>query len=131
MGFKEDRELARANLGSMHLQKGDAYIIGEAGSCHDRFFNEARGMIWICADAGADSDAIKFQYFHSGKAVAAKRKAPEYAELYERYRLPAEWLPDLQKEAKAEGLDFLCTVYLTEDIEVVAPYVDMFKIASC
>ena len=51
--------------------------------------------------------------------------------MYERYRLPAEWIQPLAEEANQWGMDFLCTTYLTEDIPVVAPWVTAFKIASC
>ena len=119
-----------------------AYIIGEVGSCHERYLNEAKAMIvqllnpedflvqWFDRPL-QHANAVKFQYFHSGKDVAARRRAPEYAPLYERYRLPEDWLPILRDETKFYGGDFLCTVYLPEDIAVVAPYVDKFKIASC
>jgi N,N'-diacetyllegionaminate synthase len=108
------------------------YIIGEIGSCHEGFLDQALAMIRHVNDQEhAFADAVKFQYFHSGEAVAAKRKAPEYAAMYDKYRLPAEWLPELHQHALDYGSDFICTVYLTEDIPVVAPYVDKFKIASC
>ena len=117
---------------------GNSYIIAEVGSCHERLLETAREMIRHAGDKEKDTqlrirlfpDAVKFQYFHSGKAVAVHRKALQFEEMYERYRLPLEWLPTLQKEAKEIGLDFMCTTYLEEDIQVVAPYVDMFKIAS-
>lgn len=131
MALKDDILAARSHMGPTHLPKGGAYVIGEVGSCHDRFFDEAKILIRRCGDQEySDGDAVKFQYFHSGQAVAAHRKAPQFAEMYERYRLPADWLPELHKEAKGYGLDFICTTYLPEDIEVVAPYVDKFKIAS-
>ena len=131
MSLEDDLLAAKSGMGGTHLQHGDAYVIGEIGSCHDGFFSEALGMIHCVGDSEyADGDAVKFQYFHSGQAVAAHRKAPQFAEMYEKYRLPADWLQALQKEAKAWGIDFICTTYLTEDIDTVAPYVDAFKIAS-
>ena len=105
-----------------------AYIIGEAGSCHEGKLEVAKGLIDMVKEAGAD--AVKFQYYHSGEAVAARRKAPQFAEMYERYRLPEKWLPDLKDYAKAKVLDFMCTCYLESDIPRVAPHVDRFKIAS-
>ena len=105
-----------------------AYIIGEAGSCHEGNLELAKKLIDMVKDASAD--AVKFQYYHSGAAVAERREAPQFAEMYERYRMPADWLPYLHHHATILGLDFLCTTYMEDDIEVVAPYVPAFKIAS-
>ena len=102
-----------------------AYIIGEVGSCHEGSLEIAKAMI-----RSAGSNAVKFQYFHSGKDVAARRKAPEYEAMYEKYRMPLEWLPLLAHEAMLADMDFLCTVYMPDDIAVVAPWVSAFKIAS-
>ena len=105
-----------------------AYIIGEAGSCHENSLPIAKALIDMVKEAGAN--AVKFQYFHSGKDVAARRKAPQFAEMYERYRMPMDWLPILHDYATKRGVAFICTTYMDEDIEVVAPYVNAFKIAS-
>src|SRR3990167_2897079 len=105
-----------------------AYIIGEAGSCHDGKPEQAHALIQTAKNAGVD--AVKFQFYHSGVAVAKRRKAPQFAEMYERYRMPKTWLPILLEWAHDAGLHFICTTYMDEDIRVVAPYVDAFKIAS-
>lgn len=108
------------------------YMIGEIGSCHERFLKEAKSMIWDVDDSEYNcANAVKFQYFSDSQKVSAKRHAPEYADMYERYRLPADWLPELAAEAALHGTDFMCTVYLKEDIAIVAPFVKTFKIASC
>jgi N,N'-diacetyllegionaminate synthase len=105
---------------------GPAYIVAEVGSSHERSLEIAKAMI----HGAKGADAVKFQYFSSGEKVAARRKAPEYAAMYEQYRLPDEWLPILRDETKACGMDFICTVYMEADIATVAPYVDRFKVAS-
>ena len=122
------------------------YLIAEVGSCwKDRLPNAltlqtlspldtakayvqyARGLE---CDAVWGMNAVKFQYFSSAQAVAAKRRAPHLAEMYDAYRMPAEFLAPLAEEAKRWGVDFLCSTYLLDDIPTVAPYVTAFKIAS-
>ena len=118
-----------------------AYIIGEVGSCHEGSLDVAKAMIRYVGDQEhtrghwdncelADANAVKFQFWSNGQKLAARRHAPEYADLYEKFRIPMDWLPLLRKEAKEYGKDFICTCYLLEDIAVIAPYVDRFKIAS-
>ena len=63
--------------------------------------------------------------------LADRRRVPAYyREIYRQYQMPADWLPDLAKKARLCGLDFMCTTYLSEDIELVVPYVERWKVAS-
>ena len=103
-------------------------IIAEAGSCHDGNAKAAVELVKIAAAAGAN--AVKFQYWSDSQALALARHDENLAALYERYRLSRGWLADLSAEARHHGMEFLCTVYLQQDIATIAPYVDKFKIAS-
>lgn len=103
-------------------------MIAEAGSCHDGDLSFAIELVLLAAEAGAD--AVKFQYWSSGKALASRRRAEAYTTVYERYAMPATWLPRLSGVAGLRGLEYMTTAYLPEDIAVVAPHVTRFKIAS-
>jgi len=103
------------------------YIIAEGGRCHGGDLSAALRLVYTARDAGAN--AIKSQYWSSAQRLADRRHVLDPAG-YEIARLPVEWLPILRDAAHSAGLGFLCTVYLQEDIPVVAPYVDTFKIAS-
>jgi N,N'-diacetyllegionaminate synthase len=107
---------------------GRTFIIAEAGSCHDGSLEKALRLVGIAAARLAD--AVKFQFWSSAEALAERRHAPEYVETYERYQLPAEWLPELKARADALGIEFMCTTYLPGDIATVAPFVRRFKVAS-
>jgi N-acetylneuraminate synthase len=104
------------------------FVIGEAGSCHDGDFAKAVALIDVAKKAGAD--ACKFQYWSDAARLAARRHAGEYLAVYERYAVPVAWLAKLKAECDARGIEFMCTVYLPEDIEIIAPWVKRFKIAS-
>ena len=104
------------------------YVIAEAGTSHDLQIEKARRLIAAAALAGAS--AVKFQWWSDSKHLAARRNAPELAEMYEGCRIPEDWLPTLEAVATAAGLEFMTTAYLPEDIVVVAPFVSRFKIAS-
>lgn len=104
------------------------FIIAEAGSCHDGVYEKAVGLIDVARDAGAD--ACKFQFWSSAERLADRRRAPKYLPIYQQYQMPASWLPRLSAECDRRKVEFMATTYLPEDIEVVAPHVRRFKIAS-
>ena len=104
------------------------FIIAEAGSCHDGEFTRAVELILAAKRAGAD--ACKFQFWSSPERLAARRNAADYLDVYRKYALPTEWLPMLKAQCDHVGIEFMCTVYLREDIPVIAPFVKRFKVAS-
>lgn len=104
-------------------------VIAEIASCHDGNYNKAAAMIEAAAAAGADY--AKAQFWSSADRLAERRKSGQaYQYIYAKYQIPEAWLPLLADQAKAHGIGFMCTTYFQEDISVVAPYVDHFKIAS-
>jgi sialic acid synthase SpsE len=78
----------------------------------------------------AGADAVKFQWTSAAKAICERRRAPEYLDAYKLIEFPRTWLYDLADEANDVKLDFMCTVYLPEDIVEIVPLVNTFKIAS-
>ena len=104
------------------------FVIAEAGSCADGRLELAHELVEVAKRIGAD--AIKFQVWTDPAALAKRRHAEEYQHIYERYQMPLHWLPLLSDHANRLGLEFMATVYLSEDIALVAPFVKRFKIAS-
>lgn len=102
-------------------------VIAEFGSTHggrpdrliDLFGAMQRRGTW----------AVKFQYWSDPDHLAKRRGVPD-ASAYRPWTLNPYWLPLLAEQAHKVGLQFLCTVYLPEDVETVAPHVDAWKIAS-
>ena len=104
-------------------------IIAELGSCHDGNLTIAANMVIDAADAGADY--VKLQYWSSAKRLADRRRSgAHYEAIYEKYQIGTGWLATLVEVAKVVKVGFMCTSYLPEDIPVVAPFVDHFKVAS-
>ena len=104
------------------------FIIAEAGSCHDGEFAMAIDLIQAAANAGAD--ACKFQYWSSAIRLAERRQASDYFETYFKYKVPESWLESLKLRCDWLDIEFMSTVYLPEDIPIIAPYVKRFKVAS-
>ena len=104
------------------------YFIAEVGSNHDAIFYRALNLITLAADAGAD--AVKFQLFRADVLSTRRRLPPSAWGRLKTNELPDEWLPLLKQAAHDAGLDFLCTAYDAWGLQVVAPHVKDFKIAS-
>ncbi len=128
-------------IGDREVGEGaPVYIIAEAGSNHDRDLGQARRLIEVAAEAGAD--AVKFQTFLADRIVAETQTRAKYLddvlppgksmnELFRELELPREWHGELKTYAEECGLDFLSTPF---DFEAVALLdelgVKAFKVAT-
>tara|TARA_R110000824_G_scaffold214644_1_gene400866 strand:- start:143 stop:1042 length:900 start_codon:yes stop_codon:yes gene_type:complete len=108
------------------------YVIAEAGACGDATLSKMIEQVDECSGFGVD--AVKFQWTSSGITMAARRGQAVldgYDEVYEKYlEWPSEWHSVLSERCRVKGCDYLCTVYLPEDVEVIAPHVAHYKVAS-
>lgn len=105
------------------------YFIAEIGSNFDGSFERALKLIELAAESGAD--AAKFQAFKADRIVSqvgfeglkrgfqSEWDKPVY-EVYEDAELPRDWIPDLQEKAHEEGIDFLCTPYDFEAVDILS-----------
>jgi len=116
------------------------YIIAEAGSNHDRDLDQARRLIDVAAEAGAD--AVKFQTFRADAIVAETSTRAEYlegilppgqtmSELFAQLELPREWHEPLMRHATDRGIDFLSTPFDHEAVDLLDSLgVKAFKVAT-
>jgi len=124
-------DVGRRRIGDGH----PCYVIAEAGSNHDGRLDQARRLIDVAAEAGAD--AVKFQLFRAKKLYARKAGRSEYLKLdrpiYDiiaDMEMPYEWLPPLARHAAERSIDFMASVFDEESVDVLDPLVAAFKIAS-
>ena len=73
---------------------------------------------------------VKAQWLSSAARLVERRRAQAYAGAYESLAFPEAHLKALREVVKAEGMGFMCTAYLPEDIPTLVPLVDRLKIAS-
>ncbi len=116
------------------------YIIAEAGSNHDRNLDQAKRLIDVAAEAGAD--AVKFQTFAADRIVAETATRAKYlegilpagktmSELFRELELPREWHAELFEHATSAGLDFISTPFDFEAIDLLDDLgVKAFKVAT-
>jgi len=110
------------------------FIIAEAGSNHNRDLNQARKLIDIAAEAGAD--AVKFQTYsadalYSRYTPVFPGESEQPYDVVKRVELPREWQPELAEYAREQGLLFLSTPFDYQAVdELNALGMPAFKWAS-
>lgn len=107
-------------------------IIAEVGS-NWATLEDCKKSIQLAKACGAD--AVKFQLFDDIALYGQPRTDrifAEYNPLIDKPQgvLPIEWLPILKEKADAFGIEFMCSAFSPELIEVVDPFVKTHKVAS-
>jgi N,N'-diacetyllegionaminate synthase len=116
------------------------YIIAEIGINHEGNINLACDLIKKAKKGGAD--AVKFQFFeaktmafkNSEKTKDQKKRTHKKESLYEmwkRMELSLKDLVRLKKEAKKNKLDFICSVFDINSLQIAKKIgLDSYKVAS-
>lgn len=105
------------------------FVIAESGATWEADLEKAYRSIHAAAACGAD--AWKVQWVSDPEKMAARRNDPSLAAAYRRYLAwPREWHEKLKARCDAAGIEYMCTTYLQEDIETIAPLVKRFKVSS-
>lgn len=106
------------------------FVIAEAGSSHDNDLSKAYRLIEAAKECGAD--AVKFQWTTNAEAMAIRRGTGSSGfAMYKHYlEKPIRWIHELKAHADVVGIEFMCTVYLIEDIQFVRHTVKRFKISA-
>jgi len=107
---------------------GRTFVIAEVAATHGGSLYAALRLVGLAREVGAD--AVKFQWLSDPERLVERRRAPEYREQYRRLAFPRGWFPALKERAEVEGVEFMCTAYLPEDVHVVAQHVSRFKVSS-
>ncbi|MBB55353.1 MAG: acetylneuraminic acid synthetase [Magnetovibrio sp.] len=131
--------MPRARLGDFIIDSNSRpYVIAEIGVNHEGSVTTAKEMIDAAKSGGAD--AAKFQTYKANTLAA--QKSPSYwnlaeepttsqFELFKRHdSFGDEEYLELAHYCGAVGIDFLSTAFDAHAVELLAPLVPMFKIAS-
>jgi N-acetylneuraminate synthase len=117
------------------------YVIAELSANHGGHYRRAVELLHRAAEAGAD--AVKVQTYRP-ETMTIDSSGDQFQvaggtlwdgttlfELYRDAQTPWEWLPGLQKEAKAAAVDFFSSPFDVEAVTVLAQLdVPVLKIAS-
>ena len=129
-------------IGSNTIGAGHpTYFIADIGANHDGDLDRAKLLIRLAKEAGAD--AAKFQNFRASKIVSdygfrtmggqishqADWKKSVF-EVYEDASIPFEWTPELKAQCDKVGVDYFSSPYDLEAIDMLEPYVPVYKAGS-
>ncbi len=126
--------MKKIKIGNKLIGEGEpCFIVAEAGSNHDGKLNQAKELIDIAAEAGAD--AIKFQIY-SAETLYSK-KTPLHSgynkdlwHLIKEIETPRDWIPELKEYCDKNGIIFFATPFDFNAVDGLDPFVDLFKVAS-
>ncbi len=109
--------------------RGETRFVAEVSSNHGRDLERALAFVDAAAEIGCA--AVKFQQFRIRELFApeALRAAPRLLER-ERWELPEEFNVELAGRARARGIAFASTPFYRGAVDLLAPHVDFFKLAS-
>lgn len=130
-------KLGKKSVGEEH----PTYFVADISANHDGDLERAKSLIRLCAEAGAD--AAKFQNFRAPKIVSergfeslgiqlshqAKWKKSVF-QVYREASLPWEWTAVLKGECEACGIEYFSAPYDLDAVDMLDPYVNLFKIGS-
>jgi N-acetylneuraminate synthase/N,N'-diacetyllegionaminate synthase len=105
-----------------------AFFIAEAGVNHNGNVENAKRLVEIAADAGAD--AVKFQTFRAEELASSTAPKAKYQkdhsgadesqfEMLKRLELSAENFQEIEKHARLKGIIFLSTPFDTESVDML------------
>jgi len=117
------------------------YFIADIAANHDGDLERARQLIRLARQAGAD--AAKFQNFRApnivsdygfthmdGQVSHQAAWVKSVFQVYSEASIPFEWTPILKEECDQAGIDFFSAPYDFEAIDMLDPYVQMYKAGS-
>src|SRR5713226_991119 len=134
--------MPKYNLGRRWIGDGTpTYSVADISANHDGNLERAKMLVHLAAEAGAD--AAKFQNFRAPKIVSrrgfetlgpvvshqSKWKKSVY-EVYQDATLSWDWTETLKRECDAAGIDYFSTPYDLEAVDMLEPFVSLFKIGS-
>lgn len=128
-------------LGSKKIDDNSLYFIADIGANHNGSLKKAIKLIHLAKESGAD--AAKFQNFQASKIVSkagfenlqgklshqSKWKKSVF-EVYEDASISKDWTRILKEECVKIGIDYFTSPYDFESVDLVDPYVDLYKIGS-
>ena len=133
--------MKRIKLGSKVVDNNSLYFIADIGANHNGSLEKAIKLIHLAKKSGAD--AAKFQNFQANKIVSKvgfdkmKGKLSHQSnwdksvfEVYEDASISKDWTSILKKECDKVKIDYFTSAYDFESVDLVDPYVDMYKIGS-
>lgn len=104
-------------------------FVAEVSSNHQQDLQRCHRFIEQAAAIGCD--AVKFQLFRLEQLFAPEILARSVEHRARKdWELPLAYIPELAAHSREQGLQFGCTPFYLEAVELLEPHADFYKIAS-
>lgn len=103
------------------------YLIAEIGGNHEGDFSKAWELTELAIASGADS--VKFQLY-TGESLVNKSLSPDRHEHFQKFELSKDQHLRIASFIKSKGLSYSASVWSSEMLEWIDPYLDYYKIGS-
>jgi N,N'-diacetyllegionaminate synthase len=103
------------------------YVIAEIGGNHEGSFEKCKVLLKDAISSGAD--AVKFQIY-TGDTLVNKAVDPDRVKHFDNFALKLEQYLELSEICKANGVDFLASVWSEDLIELFKDRMPFYKIGS-
>ena len=134
--------MEKIKIGNRWIGEGEhCFIIAEIGSNHDGKLEQAKKLIDIAKEAGAD--AVKFQVFKAEKLYSKKTPTMTYIkkdkllkekeslyDLIKRIEMPRRWIKILTEYCQKKKIIFLATPFDLKAVDELEKFVPAYKISS-
>lgn len=104
-------------------EMGSSWLFGKRDADN---FRHGLKLIRLAAKAGAS--ACKVQWVSDPATMAKRRKIK--GDPYRHLSWPIEWQAVFAEESHRLKMEYISTVFLPDDVVILAPFVDRFKVAS-
>jgi sialic acid synthase SpsE len=133
--------MSQIKLGSKVIDNESLYFIADIGANHNGSLEKAIDLIHLVKASGGD--AAKFQNFSAKKIVSKlgfekmkgklshqSKWSKSVFEVYQDASINKDWTPILKAECDKVGLDYFTSPYDFESVDLVDPFVELYKIGS-
>ncbi|MCB2310029.1 N-acetylneuraminate synthase family protein [Clostridium tagluense] len=112
------------------------FVIAEAGSNHDGDLEQAKKLIDIAVDCGAD--AVKFQIFKAEKLyhknvgmIQVPGGKIDFFDFLKKMEMPIYWVAELKEYCKERDIELLFSIFDIQSVDIIKKFdINAIKIAS-
>ena len=126
INIERGKIMQEVKINDFTTESSKTFIIAEAGSNHGGNYEQAKELVDVAVEAGAD--AVKFQSYEGESLVASDHGAYD---VLDKYGLPYEWHQKLEDYCDSKGIIFCSSPFDYEKLdwleEVDVPFI---KVAS-
>lgn len=102
-------------------------LIAEIGGNHEGDFDYARRLTDLAI--GAEVDYIKYQLY-SGDTLVSRQESPQRNQHFKKFELSQDQYIELAEQCQAAGVGFMASVWDTDYLTWIDPYLPIYKIGS-